>query len=83
MRQTILLRLSRGPAYPTELADLLETSRSNLSNHLACLRGCGLVVAERQGRQVQYELVSRQLGEALTNIELAVEDAAVVVSHDR
>lgn len=83
MRQTILLRLSRGAAYPAELADLLDTSRSNLSNHLACLRGCGLVVAEREGRQVRYELVSRQLGDALANIEQAVDAAAVVVTHDR
>ena len=81
-RQTILLRLSRGAAYPSELADLLDTSRSNLSNHLACLRGCGLVVAEREGRQVRYELVSRQLGAALASIEQAVEAAAVVVSDD-
>lgn len=83
IRQTILLRLSRGAAYPSELADLLDTSRSNLSNHLACLRGCGLVVAEREGRQVRYELVSRQLGVALASIEQAVEAASVVVSDDR
>ena len=80
-RQTILLRLSRGAAYPSELADLLDTSRSNLSNHLACLRGCGLVVAEREGRQVRYELVSRQLGAALTSIEQAVDAAEVMVNH--
>ena len=61
IRQTILLRLSRGPAYPTELAELVNTSRSNLSNHLSCLRGCGLVVAERQGRRMQYELVTSRL----------------------
>ena len=83
IRQTILLRLSRGAAYPSELADLLETSRSNLSNHLACLRGCGLVVAEREGRQVRYEIVSRQLGAALASIEQAVEEASIVVSDDR
>jgi DNA-binding transcriptional ArsR family regulator len=34
---------------PAELADLLGTSRQNLSNHLSCLRGCGLVVAVPEG----------------------------------
>lgn len=31
-------------------------SRTNLSHHLACLRGCGLVVAVPQGRRTRYEL---------------------------
>ena len=83
IRQTILLRLSRGPAYPTELAELVDTSRSNLSNHLSCLRGCGLVVAERQGRRMQYELVTSRLGEALAVVEEAVNEAHLVVEHAR
>ena len=83
IRQMILLRLSRGPAYPSELADLVKTSRSNLSNHLACLRGCGLVVAERQGRRVRYELVTSRLGEALAMAEEAVDEASLVVGHGR
>ena len=45
-RRRILVRLLDGPAYPAELADLLGTGRANVSNHLACLRGCGLVVAD-------------------------------------
>ena len=79
IRQVILLRLSRGPAYPSELADLVDTSRSNLSNHLACLRGCGLVVAEREGRNIRYELVSSHLGEALDTLAEAVTKSAVVL----
>ena len=78
IRQVILLRLSSGPAYPSELADLVETSRSNLSNHLACLRGCGLVVAEREGRNIRYELVSSHLGEALGTLAEAVRETPVV-----
>ena len=83
IRQIVLLRLSRGAAYPSELAELADTSRSNLSNHLACLRGCGLVVAEREGRQIRYELVSNQLGRALAVMEEAVEASSVVVSDGR
>lgn len=78
IRQMILLRLSVGPAYPSELADLVDTSRSNLSNHLSCLRGCGLVVAEREGRHVRYELVSRRLGAALNTMAEAVKQTPVV-----
>jgi DNA-binding transcriptional ArsR family regulator len=75
-RRRILLALLDGGAYPADLADQLDTSRTNLSNHLACLRGCGLVRSEREGRQVRYELTSDRLAHALHDlvaIELAIE----------
>ncbi len=75
-RRRILLRLLDGPAYPAELADALGTGRTNISNHLACLRGCGLVRTDREGRQVRYQLVSPRLAHALADLlklELAVD----------
>ena len=67
-RRTILHRLAASPAYPAELAELCGTTRSNISNHLSCLRGCGLVVAEREGRRVRYELVSQDFATALQTL---------------
>ena len=64
-RRRILLRLLDGPSYPADLAAALGSSRSNISNHLGCLRGCGLVVAAREGRQVRYQLADCRLGRAL------------------
>lgn len=75
-RCRILLALFDGPGYPAQLADTLELTRSNVSNHLACLRGCGLVVAAYQGRQVRYELADPHLRRALrelVDVVLAVE----------
>ena len=83
IRQTILLRLSDGPAYPSDLAELISTSRSNLSNHLACLRGCGLVVGEREGRQIRYELATEQLGSALVEVAQAIERTVPLGAHGR
>lgn len=65
IRQRVLVELSAGPGYPTELADLVGASRANLSNHLACLRGCGLVTATAEGRRLRYELADPALGDAL------------------
>lgn len=65
IRQRVLVELSAGPGYPTELAQLVGTSRANLSNHLACLRGCGLVTATSEGRRLRYELADPALGDAL------------------
>lgn len=65
IRQRVLAELAAGPAYPTELAELVGTSRANLSNHLACLRGCGLVAVTAEGRRLRYELADPALGDAL------------------
>lgn len=67
------------PAYPAELARDLELTRSNVSNHLACLRDCGLVVAEPEGRHTRYEIADPHLTAALTalvDITLAVDENA-------
>lgn len=75
-RCRILVALLEGPGYPARLAERLGLSRSNVSNHLACLRGCGLVMATYQGRQVRYELADRHLARALEqllDVVLAVE----------
>jgi ArsR family transcriptional regulator, cadmium/lead-responsive transcriptional repressor len=76
VRRRILVRLLDGPAYPAELAEEMGESRANVSNHLACLRGCGLVRATREGRQMRYDLADRKLARALrllAEIDLVVE----------
>lgn len=64
-RRRILVELVHGPRYPAELADQLATTRANLSNHLACLRRCGLVTATAEGRRIRYDIADPQLAEAL------------------
>lgn len=68
IRRHILLMLLNGPSYPSELLAEIDTSQPNLSNHLACLRGCGLVHSEREGRRVRYELASNALAHALNDL---------------
>ena len=67
-RARILLALRDSPSYPSDLADLLGVSRQSLSNHLTCLRGCGLVVAVPEGRRARYELADPRLAHALTDL---------------
>jgi len=76
-RCRILLELLEGPGYPTELADRLDLSKGNTSNHLTCLRDCGLVIAESEGRRVRYELADPGLADglrALMGVHLSVAD---------
>lgn len=67
-RRRILLRLTEGAAYPAELAVALGVSRPAMSNHLSCLRDCGLVVAEPEGRRMRYRLADDRLAHALTDL---------------
>ena len=67
-RARILLALRESPSYPSDLADLLVVSRQSLSNHLNCLRGCGLVVAVPEGRRSRYELADPRLAHALSDL---------------
>ena len=76
-RSRILLSLLSKPGYPAKLARELELSRTNVSNHLACLRGCGIVAAEPEGRQTRYEIADPHLSAALTelvDITLAIDE---------
>lgn len=62
-RRTILDALRNGPRTAGDLSDLLEQSRSTASEHLAVLRGAGLVREERQGRHRIYHLQAAGLAE--------------------
>lgn len=71
-RSRILLVLLEQPGYPAELARDLELTRTNVSNHLACLRGCGLIVATPEGRRTRYEISDPHLALGLRQLLDAV-----------
>jgi ArsR family transcriptional regulator, cadmium/lead-responsive transcriptional repressor len=78
-RSRLLLALREAPGYPADLAESLGVSRQSLSNHLACLRGCGLVAAAPEGRRTRYELADARLAHALGDllgVVLAVDPQA-------
>ena len=74
-RRRILVCLADGYAYPGELAEALGATAANVSNHLACLRSCGLVVSTPEGRRVRYELADARFGEALHQLATAVVES--------
>lgn len=80
-RRRILTMLLAGPTYPAELAEVLGVSRAKTSNHLACLRGCGLVTATREGRQIRYELANQRLADALRELARVVLDSPACPAH--
>lgn len=82
-RSRILLTLLAAPSYPAVLSRELELTRPNVSNHLSCLRDCGIVVAEPEGRQTRYEIADPHLTaalNALVEVTLAVDESAVCLN---
>jgi DNA-binding transcriptional ArsR family regulator len=55
-RRNILQMLRSGPRTSGEIASRFDSSWPTISRHLAILREAGLVVAQRNGQEIYYEL---------------------------
>jgi ArsR family transcriptional regulator len=55
-RREILELLRSGPRSSGEIADKFSTSWATISRHLSVLKDAGLILAERNGQHVVYEL---------------------------
>jgi DNA-binding transcriptional ArsR family regulator len=55
-RRDILSLLRSGPKTSGEIADGFDSSWPTISRHLSILRVAGLVMAERKGQEIYYEL---------------------------
>jgi DNA-binding transcriptional ArsR family regulator len=72
-RVRILGRLSVGPCSVNELAEAVGMEPSAVSHQLRLLRHLGLVVGQRDGRRIVYDLfddhVGELLGQAISHVE--------------
>ncbi len=75
-RLAILEALRNGPLTVGEIVKATSLSQSNASNHLACLRDCGLVAAEQNWRHVTYHLSDDRVDDLLTMAESLLSDVA-------
>lgn len=75
-RLSILEALRAGPLTVTEIVTATGLSQPNASSHLGCLRDCGLVIAEQQGRYVRYQLSDRRVATLLRVAEELLADVA-------
>ena len=71
-RLGILDALRNGPLTVSEIVEATSLSQPNVSNHLGCLRDCGLVVAEQH-------LSDDRVGELLALTESLLADVALGV----
>lgn len=55
-RLTILEAVRDGPLTVSQIVGATGLSQPNVSNHLGCLRDCGLVSRQQDGRYARYQL---------------------------
>lgn len=73
-RLGILELLLERPQTVSELIAALGCSPSRVSNHLACLRWCGFVEAERRGRSLTYSICDRRVAGLLATTRQMATD---------
>jgi ArsR family transcriptional regulator len=74
-RIEILYALSEGASNVSALTALLDTPQSTISRHLGHLRQRGLVISERQGKNVVYSVADPRIIQALDLMRNVLQDA--------
>src|SRR5579859_3452434 len=74
-RLAIIRLLLVRPHNVSELMEKLGAPQSRISNHLACLRWCGFVTTERNGRQIIYSIADARLRRMLTLATEMISDS--------
>ena len=65
-RLRILCELHSGERSVSQLEDIVGLSQSALSQHLAKLRGCGILKTRREAQTVYYSILDDRVGRLLT-----------------
>ena len=75
-RLSILETLRDGECTVSDLVQTTRLSQPNVSNHLSCLRDCGLVTVRQQGRFAFYALSDDRVAQLLRLADELLADVA-------
>lgn len=73
-RLSIIESLRNEEKIVTEIANSLDQSQSNISNHLACLAECGLVKSRRDGKNRFYRVADKKVKKLLDDSDKILSD---------
>ena len=74
-RIQMLYALDEQPHNVSALADALDIPQPTVSRHLAILRQCSLVTAERDGQMVTYRLADQRIIEVLGSMRMILKES--------
>ncbi len=75
-RLSVLEALLEGPQSVSAIVQTTALSQPNVSNHLACLKDCGLVVGEQRGRFSYYRLADSRVKHLLRDAQVILGNLA-------
>ncbi|WLR44352.1 metalloregulator ArsR/SmtB family transcription factor [Bacillus carboniphilus] len=57
----------------SQIVDDLNGNQSSISQHLACLKGCGLIVGRQEGKYIFYRLSNEHVKDLLTMFDVVLD----------
>ncbi len=66
IRLQILESLKDKEKTVSQIVEDLNVKQSSISQHLACLRGCGLILSRQEGKFVYYRIRNEEIHHILT-----------------
>lgn len=58
----------------SQIIEEVNGNQSNISQHLACLKGCGIIVGRNEGKYCYYSLRNNQIRNLLMMFDVVLED---------
>ena len=58
----------------SQIVEEIKGNQSNISQHLACLKGCGIIVGRNEGKYIYYSLRNQHIRDLLTMFDVVLED---------
>jgi DNA-binding transcriptional ArsR family regulator len=58
----------------SQIVEDLDGNQSNISQHLACLRGCGLILGRQEGKYTFYSLSNQHVRDLLKMFDVVLDE---------
>lgn len=73
-RLNILLTLREGEKTVNDITTLTGGTQSNISQHLACLKGCGIISRRQEGKYCYYALSGPHMLDFLNMLDVLMDE---------
>jgi len=73
-RVQILECLKENEKTVSQIVHEVEATQSSISQHLSCLRECGLIVSRQEGKYVYYKIRNEKIGSLLSMFDEVLLD---------
>ena len=73
-RLQILQCMMEGEKTVSEIVEIINGNQSNISQHLNCLKGCGIILGRQEGKYVYYSLRNAQIKQLLAMFDVVFHE---------